>query len=126
MSKEVFFEDSYILSETDSRGNITFASESFCTIAGYKIEELLGKPHNIVRHPDMPKAAFKMVWDSIATKGFWSGIVKNRCKNGDYYWVYAMILRNISKSGEVSYCSVRIKPSREQIANAEKLYATLK
>ncbi len=126
MSKEVFFSDLYILSETDEKGIITFASDSFCKVAGFTAEELIGQPHNIVRHPDMPRAAFKMLWDDIREKGFWSGIVKNRCKNGDYYWVHAMALRKIDFGGKVTYCSVRTKPSREQITNAEELYKTLK
>jgi PAS domain S-box-containing protein len=123
--KEIFWEQDYILSETDEKGVITFASKSFVDVCGYSQEELLGAPHNIVRHPDMPRAAFKMVWDDIQTKGFWRGIVKNLAKNGDYYWVEAMILRNIDNSGKISYFSVRTKPSREQIKDASALYATL-
>lgn len=125
MAKEIFFDDAYILSETDEKGNITFASESFCRVAGYTTEELMGKPHNIVRHPDMPRAAFKMLWDAIQSKGFWSGYVKNQAKNGDFYWVYAIVLRKIDHQGKVNYCSIRVKPSREDIERSEALYKTL-
>ncbi|NWF67394.1 MAG: PAS domain-containing protein [Campylobacterales bacterium] len=122
--KEVFFEDDYILSETDEKGYILYASDSFCKIAKYTKEELLGKPHNIVRHPDMPRVAFKMLWDAITTKGFWRGIVKNRTKDGNYYWVDAVVLRRVV-NGKIIYCSIRTKPKRQDVEEAEKLYATL-
>lgn len=123
--KEVFFDDAYILSETDEKGIITFASESFCKIAGYEADELIGAAHNIVRHPEMPRAAFRLLWDDIQAKGFWSGIVKNRCRNGDYYWVVATVLRKIDSRGNITYCSIRTKPSRDQVEQAEALYKTL-
>jgi PAS domain S-box-containing protein len=123
--KEIFWDQEYILSETDEKGFITFASQSLCEVAGYTQEELIGANHNIVRHPDMPRAAFKLVWDSIKTKGFWRGLVKNRAKSGDFYWVEAMILRNIAQDGTISYFSIRTKASRDQIEAAEALYATL-
>ncbi len=125
MNQEVFFDDLYILSETDEKGFITFVSDSFCKIANYTREELMGQNHNIVRHPDMPRTAFKMVWDSIQTKGFWMGIVKNLTKDGNYYWVEAMILRKVDSGGKITYASVRKKPTREQIKEAEALYAPL-
>ena len=76
-SDEMFFSaDQYILSETDDKGLITYANNLFCEMAGYKLDELIGKPHNIVRHPDMPRIAFKGLWDDIQSKGFWTGIVK--------------------------------------------------
>lgn len=125
MNKEVFFNDPYILSETDEKGQITFVSDSFCEIAGYSREELMGKPHNIVRHTDMPRTAFKIVWDSIQTKGFWKGIVKNKTKDDNFYWVEAMVLRKVDHMGNISYVSVRTKPTREQIEEAWNLYKTL-
>jgi len=123
--KEIFWEQEYILSETDEKGFITFSSKSFEEVSGYSQDELIGTNHNIVRHPDMPRAAFKMVWDSIRSKGFWRGIVKNKAKNGDFYWVEAMILRNIAADGMISYFSIRTKASRDQIESAAELYATL-
>lgn len=111
-----------LISETDLRGIITAANASFCAVAGYTLEELVGKPHNIVRHPDMPPAAFKDLWDTIQAGERWVGIVKNRCKNGDHYWVKAVV-SPIKVDGKiVGYRSVRRKPSREEITAAEQLY----
>jgi aerotaxis receptor len=124
---EVFFpKDFYIVSETDEKGMIIYANKNFCDIACYSIAELIDQPHNIVRHPDMPRAAFKMVWDSIQTKGFWSGFVKNLRKDGKFYWVYSTILKKISSTGVITYISVRTAPSRADVKSAEALYATLK
>jgi aerotaxis receptor len=123
---EVLYDDLYLLSETDEKGIITYTSESFATIAGYSVEELVGQPHNLVRHPDMPRVAFKDLWDSVSTKGFWTGFVKNLRKDGGYYWVYATVLKNIDKSGNIRYVSIRTKPSRDDIEKAEELYKTMK
>lgn len=125
MSEEWFFtESTYILSETDEYGHILYANQIFCDIAGYKESELIGEPHNIVRHPDMPRAAFKMLWDDIKAKGFWTGIVKNQRKDGGFYWVRATVLRQI-KNGKITYLSIRTKPQRTEVEAAEKLYRTL-
>jgi len=111
-----------LISETDLRGIITAANASFCAVSGFTHEELVGKPHNIVRHPDMPPAAFKDMWDTIQAGERWVGLVKNRCKNGDHYWVKAVV-SPIKVNGEiVGYRSVRRKPTREEIAAAEELY----
>jgi len=126
-SDEWFFpEGSYILSETDKNGIITYANDLFCQLAGYKLNELIGAPHNIVRHSDMPRVAFKGLWDDIQSKGFWTGIVKNQRKDRAYYWVYATALRKVSSDGTVSYLSVRVKPSRKDVDLCTKLYADLK
>ena len=122
---EVLYSDLYLLSETDEKGIVTYASDSFLKIANMKREDLIGQPHNIVRHPDMPRAAFKSLWDDAQSKGFWTGIVKNARKGGGHYWVYATVLRSIDKNGNVKYVSIRVKPSREDIKKAEELYATL-
>jgi aerotaxis receptor len=122
---EVLYSELYLLSETDEKGIVTYASDSFLKVANMKSEELLGQPHNIVRHPDMPRAAFKSLWDDVQTKGFWTGYVKNQRKGGGYYWVYATVLRSRDKSGNVKYVSIRVKPSREDIQKAIELYATL-
>jgi PAS domain S-box-containing protein len=124
--REIFLtEDSFLVSETDEKGIIRYASDDFCQIAGYSREELLGKPHNIVRHPDMPKAAFKMVWDTIQSGQIWRGFVKNRTKDGNLYWVYATVYQTISCDGKKGYMSCRKMASRDEIAKAEALYATL-
>jgi aerotaxis receptor len=122
---EVLYSDLYLLSETDEKGIVLYASESFLKIANLTSEEILGQPHNIVRHPDMPRAAFKSLWDDVQSKGFWTGYVKNARKGGGHYWVYATVLRSIDKNGNTKYVSIRVKPSREDIKKAEELYATL-
>jgi aerotaxis receptor len=122
---EVLYSDLYLLSETDEKGIVLYASDSFLKIANMKSDELIGQPHNVVRHPDMPRAAFKSLWDDAQTKGFWNGIVKNARKGGGHYWVNATVLRSIDKNGNIKYVSIRVKPSREDIKKAQALYATL-
>jgi len=124
---EWFFpKDSYILSETDAKGMIIYANDIFCKLAGYSIEELIGQPHNIVRHPDMPRIAFAGLWDDIQSKGFWRGIVKNLRKDGDYYWVDATAMRKTHSDGTVTYLSVRRVPSRIEVDACIPLYSDLK
>jgi aerotaxis receptor len=126
-SNEWFFgSDEYILSETDERGVIIYANDIFCEMAGYKLDELLGEPHNIVRHPDMPRAAFKGLWNDIQSKGFWVGMVKNLRKDGGYYWVYATVLRRIKSNGDITYLSIRRTPDRNDVKICTTLYAELK
>ena len=126
-TQEWFFgSDQYILSETDDKGTILYANDVFCEIAGYEIAELIGQPHNIVRHPDMPRAAFKGLWDDIQSKGFWDGVVKNLRKDGGYYWVYATVLKRVSSNGDVTYLSIRRVPDRNDVKSCITLYAELK
>jgi len=122
---EVLYDDLYLLSETDEKGIVIYANESFLKIANLERDELVGEPHNVVRHSEMPRAAFKSLWDDVQSKGFWTGYVKNARKGGGSYWVYATVLRSIDKSGNTKYVSIRVKPSREDIKKAEELYATL-
>lgn len=124
-SGEVLYNDTYLLSETDEKGIVTYASESFLKVANMSEDELIGQPHNVVRHPDMPRAAFKSLWDDVQAKGFWTGFVKNSVKGGGFYWVFATVLRRVDKSGKISYVSIRTKPSRDDIKKSEELYATL-
>jgi len=121
-----FSQDSYILSETDEKGIILYANDIFCELAGYSREELIGEPHNIVRHSDMPKIAFSGLWDDIQSKGFWTGIVKNRRKDGGCYWVNATALRRVKSNGEVTYLSIRRVPDRKDVEACTTLYAELK
>ncbi len=114
-----------IVSTTDLKGRITYANLDFLDISGFSEEEVIEKSHNIVRHPDMPPAAFQDLWDTIKTGKPWMGIVKNRCKNGDYYWVDAYVTPMIENKEVVGYQSVRIKPSAKDVHSAEKVYATL-
>jgi len=119
-------EDAFLVSETDEKGIITFANNDFCEIAGYKREELLGKPHNIVRHPDMPKAAFRDLWQTIQAGKVWTGIVKNAAKDGRYYWVYATVYPIISCGSKRGYISCRRMATRDEIKKAEELYKTMR
>jgi len=122
---EVLYDDLYLLSQTDEKGIVEYASESFLKIANISQDELIGQPHNVVRHPEMPRGAFKSLWDDVQNKGFWTGYVKNARKGGGFYWVYATVLRSVDKSGKVTYVSIRTKPSRDEIKKAQELYATL-
>jgi PAS domain S-box-containing protein len=126
MKEIVMPKEMIIVSETDAKGNILFANADFCQIAGYKIEELIGNPHSMVRHEDMPKAAFKDLWDTVQSGKIWKGIVKNKTKTGDYYWVNATAYPSKKETGELRYISVRVKPTENEIFNAINLYKTLK
>ena len=121
-----FSSDSYILSETDDKGIITYVNDIFCELAGYTPSELIGQPHNIVRHPDMPRIAFKGLWDAVPTKGFWTGVVKNMRKDGGYYWVYATVIKKTHHNGAVTYLSIRRVTNRSDVEACTKLYAELK
>lgn len=114
-----------LVSTTDRRGVITYANDVFCEVAGYTADELIGKNHNIVRHPDMPKAAFKDMWDHLEKGHPWRGIVKNLCKNGGYYWVDAFVTPIFENGSLQGYQSVRVKPSAESVARANRLYAAI-
>ncbi|MDD3466873.1 MAG: PAS domain-containing protein [Campylobacterales bacterium] len=117
---------SFLVSETDEKGIITFANDDFCEIAGYNVNELIGKNHNIVRHQDMPKVAFKELWDTVKTGKAWSGFVKNKTKNGDSYWVYATVYPIIGQGGKQRYISCRKIAHEDEIDRATKLYKSLK
>jgi len=96
-----------IVSRTDLKGTITYANETFASISGYTVENLIGKPHNIVRHPDMPKAVFQDLWNSLKSKGRWSGFVKNIRKDFGYYWVYAEVSGVFKDNELIEYKSIR-------------------
>lgn len=127
ISNEWYFSsDEYILSETDDKGIIVYANDLFCDMAGYELEELISEPHNIIRHPDMPRIAFKGLWDDIQSKGFWTGIVKNLRKDGGFYWVHATVMRRIHKDGHTTYLSVRRVPNKADVDTCSSVYAELK
>jgi len=111
-----------IVSTTDLKGITSYVNDDFMSIAGFAEDELVGKSHNIVRHPDMPPVAFKDLWDTIKADKPWMGIVKNRCKNGDYYWVDAFVTAVKENHQTVGYQSVRLKPNRDHVKRAEALY----
>jgi len=115
----------YIVSKTDLKGITTYANDTFVKISGFSTGELIGKNHNIVRHPDMPPQAFAWLWNTLKDGRPWRGVVKNRCKNGDYYWVDALVVPVRKDSQTIGYMSVRTEPTREQVAGAEPLYKSL-
>jgi len=123
IDEEYKFSDGLILSSTDLKGIITYANRKFCEIAGYTKKELTGKNHNIVRHPDMPKAAFKDLWDTIKSGKEWTGIVKNLRKDGKYYWVYSHIAPVMDESGEITgYTAARRPASENEVEESTALY----
>ncbi|AIZ32139.1 chemotaxis protein [Pseudomonas parafulva] len=123
--ERTFPSEQRLISTTDLDSRITYCNEAFVAISGFTYEELVGQPHNLVRHPDMPPAVFGHMWDTIKQGKAWMGVVKNRAKNGDYYWVSAYVTA-VYENGRLSgYESVRSVPSREQIRRAEALYARL-
>lgn len=123
---EVPFPDGeLIVSSTDLQGRITHVNPAFCHVSGYEADELLGETHNILRHPEMPAAAFADLWKTVQSGHRWHGYVKNLCKDGRFYWVYATVIPNVRRGEVVGYTSVRRKPSRTKIAEAEALYRTM-
>ncbi|MDY0111246.1 MAG: methyl-accepting chemotaxis protein, partial [Candidatus Krumholzibacteria bacterium] len=113
-------------SRTDIHGNIVYVNQDFVNVSGFTEAELIGAPQNIVRHPDMPVEAFADMWKCLRAGKPWTGMVKNRCKNGDYYWVEANAAPIFDGDAIVGYTSVRLKPSREQIQTADAAYRALR
>lgn len=114
--------DELIVSRTDLNGKITYANETFADISGYEIDELIGKPHNIVRHPDMPHSIFKTLWETLQRGEMWKGYVKNRRKDGGYYWVYAEV-SGVYKDGVlVEYKSLRAPMDDEMKVKMQREY----
>lgn len=111
-----------LVSTTDLKGQITYVNDAFVDISGYTREELMGQPHNIVRHPDVPSAAFADMWSTLTKGKPWMGVVKNRSKNGDYYWVNAFVTPIVEKNQVVGYQSVRVRPKRAQVDRAVSIY----
>jgi aerotaxis receptor len=111
-----------IVSKTDTKGRLTYVNPTFVEVSGFPSEELIGKAHNIVRHPDMPPEAFDDLWKTLKSGLPWTGMVKNRRKNGDFYWVVANVVPIKEHGVTVGYMSVRTRPEREQVQAAEALY----
>jgi aerotaxis receptor len=112
-----------IVSETDERGVITYANDTFCRFAGYELDELIGQPHNLIRHEDMPKWAFEWLWNSLKAGQTWAGFVKNKSRSGDFYWVYATAYPTVLPSGEVRYTSIRVAPDQAEVDAYAGVYA---
>ena len=116
-----------LISTTDPDSYVTYANEDFCSIAGYQENELIGKAHNLVRHSDMPKSAFKQMWTYLSAGKSWMGLVKNKCKENEHYWVSAFVTPIKDEQGNIiEFQSVRSKPTSDQVSRAETLYARLR
>ena len=126
-SVEVFFDaDDIIVSKTDLKGRITYANKVFTDICGYSEAELMGQPHSIVRHPDMPRCVFKLLWDTLAEGREIFAYVKNMTRRGDYYWVFAHVTPSFDSSGKViGYHSNRRVPARHVVAALSPVYSQL-
>ena len=125
--ERTFDDDDIIVSKTDLKGLITYANHTFIEVAGYTEQELLGKPHNLIRHPDMPRCVFKLLWDTIGSGNEIFAYVVNLCKNGDHYWVLAHVTPSFDHSGKIiGYHSSRRVPDRTAVSKVEALYKSLK
>ncbi len=125
-SEKFLKESDYIVSKTDLKGHITYCNKIFIDISGYSEEELLRAPHSILRHPDMPKVVFKLLWDRIQNKKDIFAFVKNLCKDGSFYWVFANVTATVDSDGSIrDYHSVRRKPRPEAVKTIEPIYAKL-
>ncbi len=119
-------ENDFIVSKTDLKGRITYGNKIFTEMSGYSEVELLGSPHNILRHPDMPKIVFKLLWDRIQNKQEIFAFVKNLTKSGAYYWVFTNVTPSLEKDGTIrGYYSVRRKPNPKAISEIDGVYKLL-
>jgi PAS domain S-box-containing protein len=121
-----FPDDEIIVSKTDTKGRLTYVNDIFLTVSGYSEAEVIGQPHSLIRHPEMPRAIFKLLWDTISAGREIFAYVNNRAKNGDYYWVLAHVTPNFSASGDIiGFHSNRRSPRDEALAQIKPLYQTL-
>ncbi|MBV1787544.1 methyl-accepting chemotaxis protein [Marinobacterium sp. D7] len=120
-----FTPEQKLISTTDAKGMIVHCNQAFIEVSGFTKEELIGQPHNLVRHPDMPPAAFQIMWEHLKAGKPWMGLVKNRCKNGDYYWVNAYVTPITERGKIVGYESVRVCPQRADVERAQRVYDRL-
>jgi len=126
-NEKVLDDNDFIVSKTDPKGYITYCNRIFVEMAGWDRKELIGANHNLIRHPDMPKIAFKVLWDLVQSGQEFFGIVKNLRKDGGYYWVFAYITPDFDLNGNIiGYTSFRKKPSRKAIEGITPIYAQLK
>lgn len=119
-------DDEIIVSKTDVKGHIVYSNEVLIDISGFQEHELLGKQHNVVRHPDMPRGVFKLLWETIQAGNEFNGYVKNICKNGGFYWVFANVSPSYDVSGQlIGHYSVRRKPRQDALAVIKPLYSQM-
>ena len=121
-SEYEFPDNATLMSTTDTKSHVTYANAAFVEVSGFDLKEILGQPHNLVRHPDMPQEAFADMWATIKGGEPWTALVKNRRKDGDHYWVRANAVPVVRDGKPVGYMSVRTKATREEIAAADALY----
>ena len=125
-NERVFSKDEFIVSKTDATGRITYANDVFCRVALYQEHELLGQPHSLVRHPDMPRCVFKLLWDTIQDGREIFAYVKNMARNGDFYWVFAHVTPSYDSAGNiVGFHSNRRLPKPDAVAKIEPIYRQL-
>lgn len=115
-------DDEILMSATDLKGRIIYVNKSFARVCKYFPSEMVGQPHNLIRHPDVPEAAYKDLWHNLETGRFWTGILKNRCKDGDFYWVRANVTPIYRDNRPVGYLSVRVKPTTKEVNTAKRVY----
>lgn len=123
--ESTFDEGTPLVSTTDLKGQITFVNEAFVEVSGFSRDELIGQPHNLVRHPDVPAAVFDDMWQKLKANSPWIGIVKNRCKEGGFYWVNAYVTPIVDADEVIGYQSVRSKPTATQVKRAVTTYNRL-
>ncbi len=127
VNEEVFFDGKSLISETDTKGIITFVNRKFVEMSAYPREETLGKPHSILRHPDMPKAVFAEMWKIIKSGEIWGGYIKNLRKDGKFYWVIVHIIPKYDENENIiGYIASRKVPQRDKITQMEKLYKKIR
>ena len=123
LDQEVFFDGRSLISETDTKGIITYVNRKFVEMSGYSKDEALGQPHSLLRHPDMPKLAFEQMWRTISSGKIWEGYVKNLRKDGKFYWVIVNIVPKLDYHGEITgYIASRKVPKRHDIQSVELDY----
>ena len=123
LNEEVLFDGRSLISETDTKGVITYANRKFFEMTAYSKEEIIGQPHNILRHPDMPKVAFEQLWKTIKSGTIWEGYVKNLRKDGKFYWVIVHIVPKLDEDGNIiGYIASRKVPARDKIAATQETY----
>lgn len=125
-AESTFGEDELIVSKTDLKGHLTYVNEVFLRVAHYDLNEVIGQPHSMIRHPDMPRCVFKLLWDSIQAKKEIFAYVVNMAKNGDHYWVLAHVTPSLdAQQNVVGYHSNRRKPDASQVSKIREIYASL-
>jgi len=126
VDEEYMYVGDVIISQTDLKGVITYANRMFCDVSGYSIHELNAKPHNIIRHPDMPHAAFEKMWETIKSGQAWNGLIKNLRKDGLYYWVETEVLPLTDDDDNITgYIAVRKPASRKNIEETKEIYSKM-